>query len=183
MIVLVKSIILNKNPLHGKFCENCERCSSGYTGSGVLLYKDVKKKFILGIDYKNELTDFGGKIDFVNENICNTASRELFEESNRVLNISSKDILSCQYIDIDRYTHKYRCYILPIKKFDKKLFDYNKQNIKNSSSVYKEITNIIEIDQESLKNKLLYKLNTVEIIPYDISPRLKKILYIYFEST
>jgi len=182
LFLLGFSISLNKKPLGNNFCKGCDRCSSGYTGSGVLLYKTKQQKFVLGVDYKNELTDFGGKIDFVSEKIWNTASRELFEESNRVFNISGTQILSCDYIDIDRNIHKYRSYILPIKNFDKKQFYYNKANSLYTTFSFREITDIIEIKKEHLK-KLLYNIDdSPEIIPYDISPRLKKILLLYFDN-
>jgi hypothetical protein len=174
------SISLNQKSIEKNYCKSCSKCSLGYTGSGVLLYKKNNncKNFVLGLDYKNELTDFGGKIDYTSEKIWNTASRELFEESNRVFNISGREILSNDYIDIDRNMHKYRCYILQIKDFDKSQFYHNKLDYKNSPFPYSEITNIIEIKEDNLKKLLFNKSD----IPYTISLRLEKILQIYFES-
>jgi hypothetical protein len=176
------SIILNQKLFDNNLCKGCNKCSLGYTGSGVLLLKGKQNKFILGVDYKNELTDFGGKIDFITEKIWVTASRELYEESSGVFNVSSGNISSCNYIDIDINLHKYRCYILPIKKFDKKLFHQKKINSIYKTYSFREIIDIIEIKQETLKNLLFNKVDSPEIIPYYISPRLKKILYIYFDT-
>lgn len=181
-ILYGSSILLNKKPLDKNFCKNCDRCSFGYTGSGVLLLYKNNKKFLLGIDNKNELTDFGGRINYINEKTWNTSSRVLLKESNGIFNISGQEILSCDHIDIDTNIHKYRCYILPIKKYDKKLYLYNKIKSEYSTNSFKEIIDIIEINHESLKKLLYYKVDSPEIIPYEISPRLKKILNVYFES-
>ena len=180
LIFFCFSISLNKKSFEKNYCKNCSKCSLGYTGSGVLLYKKNNncKKFVLGLDYKNELTDFGGKIDFTSEKIWDTASRELFEESNRVFNISGREILSNDYIDIDRNTHKYRCYILQIKYFDKNQFYNNKLDSIHSTLPYNEINNIIEIKEENLKKLLFNKSDN----SYTFSLRLEKILQIYFES-
>jgi hypothetical protein len=179
-ITIGNAILLNQKLFNDNYCNGCDKCSLGYTGSGVLLHIAKQHKFILGVDYKNELTDFGGKINFTKEKIWITASRELFEESNRVFNVSYKNIISCNYIDIDRNLHKYRCYILPITKFDKKLFHLNKFNSICKTNSFIEIIDIIEIKEETLKNLLFNKVDSPEIIPYYISPRLKKILYVYF---
>ena len=186
-IIISYSIQLNKKPFENKFCNSCDKCSLGYTGGGVLLYKNKgkNKKFIFGIDYKNELTDLGGQINSIHEKVWETASRELFEESNGIFNIDKKEIGDYDYIDIDRINHKYRCYFIPIKNFDKKKFYSNKANSIYSTNSFKEIIDIVIIQEENLKkmisNESNYLNKSPDIIPYIISPRLKKILSIYYE--
>lgn len=177
------SILMNNEFMLKKRCTNCEKCSNGFTGSGVLLYEkdsNDKKTFVLGIDYKNELTDFGGKIDNNKEKIYITALRECNEETKEILNLTPNDIITSDYINIARNEHKYRCYIVKTNYFD--INKFNSKKIKNNNLDYNEIINIIKINEDELKKifNLIYSNDTIEIIPYFISTRLIKILKIYY---
>ena len=177
------SILMNNEFMLKKRCTNCKKCSNGFTGSGVLLYEkdsNDKKTFVLGIDYKNELTDFGGKIDNNKEKIYITALRECNEETKEILNLTPNDIITSDYINIARNEHKYRCYIVKTNYFD--INKFNSKKIKNNNLDYNEIINIIKINEDELKKifNLIYSNDTIEIIPYFISTRLIKILKIYY---
>ena len=187
ILLLSKSILLNKNSFNKK-CLNCPNCSFGYIGGGALIYESDNngtKKMILGIDYKNELTDLGDKINFPNERIWNTVSEIINSKTFNVLNTKPNEIIINDYIDIDSNTHKYRCYLFQIDKFEINKYKYNKFTFNNKFKKYfNEINDIIIIPESSIK-KLLeneYDIanNSGELIPYMISSRLKKILNIYF---
>lgn len=186
-LVFANSLLLNKKPFSGQFCNGCDKCSLGYTGGGVLLYKNNEndKEIILGIDYKNELTDFGGKINYSGEKVWEIASRELYEESNGIFQIDKNIIGENDYVDIDRINHKYRCYFIPIENYEINKFHENKKMFFQTNS-FKEIVDIISVQEKVLKNiitnKSDYLVNSPDIIPFILSPRLKKILSIYFEK-
>jgi len=155
---------------------------NGYTGSGVILLDKKNNIMMLGIDYKNEISDFGGQID-KNEKIVETASRELFEETCSVINFDKNIISNSNSIDIDRFNHKYRCYIVEYDNInfdsDVKLFNINKQKIKDICCTEMKFINIFNID--NIKD--IYKQQKLTSDPnfkFIMSKRLEKILDIYF---
>lgn len=80
------------------------------TASGVILYKFDKNKLkLLLIKSKNRKTyeDLGGHIDETDKDIYDTASREVFEESNKVLNRKS----------IKKRIKKSSCFYTPKSKY------------------------------------------------------------------
>lgn len=181
-------MITNSNALLNKHytkCNKCNKCSNGFTGSGILLYEKNnynEKIFILGLDYKNELTDFGGKIDNTNEKVYETAIREFNEETKGILNLTRKHIDPLKRIDIDRYNHTYRCYIVKTDYFDINKFKSTK--IVESNLDLNEIITIIKINENKLKRIVTDKNNDKEYktFPYEISPRLMTILKSYYSS-
>ena len=182
-LLFTYSILMNNEFMLKKRCTNCEKCTNGFTGSGVLLYEknsNHKKTFVLGIDYKNELTDFGGKTDNNKEKVYITALRECNEETKGILNLIPSDIITSEHIDIPRNEHKYRCYIVKTNYFD--INKFNSKKIKNNNLDDNEIVNIIKINEDELKKiiNLTYSNNATEITPYFISSRLSKILKIYY---
>ena len=182
------SIMLNKKSFSGALCNNCEKCLFGYVGGGAIIYEnnnDGSKNFILGVNNKNNLVDFGGKVANQNERIWTTVSGELYKQSNKFFNIDDKKIIEFNYVNVKFNQHKYRCYFIEIEKKNNKNTIYKIRNedfLKN----YNEIINIISIPENKIK-KLLYDeyedLNkSNELIPYILSNRLKKIFNIYFEE-
>lgn len=179
-LIIVNSIV-NNNLKYYNYCTNCDKCSFGFTGSGVLLFeKDInnKKNFILGIDYKNELTDFGGKIDNNKEKVFVTASRECNEETKGIINLTHNDIIMSDHIDICRFEHKYRCYLVETKYFDINKF----KKIKINNMENNEIISVIKINEDKLKKILdeSYLDEIPDIFPYYFSTRLIKILNTYY---
>ena len=186
ILLLSNSILLNNNPFNKK-CLKCPNCAFGYIGGGALIYESNNgiKNFILGIDCKNELVDFGDKINSPNERIWISVSEILNIKTLNVLNTKPNDIIINDYIDIDCKEHKYRCYLVKIDNFDIYKYKCNKYDFDNKFKKYfNEIHNIIIISETSIKNLLDKEYNNAnnspELIPYMISSRLKKILYIYF---
>lgn len=183
-LFITYSILMNDKRVLNKYCTNCYKCSNGFTGSGILLYeKNIcdEKIFVLGIDYKNELTDFGGRIDNVDEKVYDTALREFNEETKRTLNLTRGDIFLWKHVDIYRNNHKYRCYIVKTEYFD--IDEFNSKKINNNLD-FNEIKNIIKINENKLK-KIINETNQNERamnLSYDISPRLIKILNTYYSS-
>lgn len=180
LIFANSNALLNK---HYSKCSNCNKCSNGFTGSGILLYEKNnynEKIFVLGLDYKNELTDFGGKIDNSNEKVYETAIREFNEETKGVLNLTRKHIDSLERIDIDRYNHIYRCYIVNTDYFDINKFNLNEPDNKNLD--LNEIITIVKINEKKLKKIVADKKNDEECktFSYEISPRLMTILKSYY---
>jgi hypothetical protein len=168
-----------------KKCNICEKCSNGFIGSGILLYeKNIynKKTFIIGIDYKNELTDFGGKINNNKEKVYITASRECNEETKEIINLTPSDIIGSDYIDIIQNKHKYRCYIYKTNFFD--LNKFNSKKIKNNNHEHNEIISIIKINEDELKKiyNLTQSNDCTETSQYFISTRLIKILKIFYSK-
>jgi hypothetical protein len=87
-----------------------------YSGAGVIaiIIIDNKPYFILFYLRKNIVTDAGGQIEHINS-VLNTASRELFEESAGLINISETTLDSNSfYIDIKNEDKYYRSYIIII---------------------------------------------------------------------
>jgi ADP-ribose pyrophosphatase YjhB (NUDIX family) len=175
----VNSVLLNKN-MQKSFCKGCDKCINGYTGAGVLLINQKSKKMILGLDYKNELTDFGGKID-KGEKIYQAAQRELFEETCNVVNKDLNIISNSNNIDIDRVNHRYKCYLLNFDDFNYSLFDENKKKISN---VYCNEIKIIDSYDITYIKSIYDKQKNKQSIEnkYFISKRLEKILEVYFEN-
>jgi len=187
-LVFSYSILLNNNNhMFKKVCNNCKRCSNGFTGSGVLLYeKNIydKKTFILGFNYKYELTDFGGKINNANEKVYITALRECNEETKGTINLTLNDIITSDYIDISRYEHKYRSYIVKTNFFDTNKFNSKKIYLNNNNTDYNEILKIIKINEDKLKKifKEMNSNNMSKTTQYSLSTRLIKILKKYYLS-
>jgi len=163
---------------NSKFCKGCDKCTNGYTGAGVLLVNQKSGKMILGLDYKNEFTDFGGRID-KNEKIYQAAQRELFEETCSVINKDLNTIINSDSIDIDRVNHKYKCYLLNFDDFNYTLYYNNKNKITTPCCNEMKLIESYNITYI----KYIYdkqKNNKINNIKYSLSKRLEKILDIYF---
>lgn len=101
-------------------CKGCKKCHHGFTGSGCLIVTKNDRTGDTDIvlarvrrSTGKRYFDFGGKID-AGERCSDTASRELFEESCRTINIKATFLQKCSYVDIVKKgcVHKYRCYVV-----------------------------------------------------------------------
>ena len=103
-----------------------------YSGAGVIpiIIIDNKPHLILFMLNRGSLTDAGGRIE-KQTSIIDTASRELFEESAGLFNISSKILdKNSVYIDITGYdTDYYRSYLIILNNFDITYIDYYNSNL------------------------------------------------------
>lgn len=147
-------------------------------GCGAIFYTKINNEtyFLLGIDYKNRITDFGGKRE--SGETCKQCSiRESYEETSGVLGninkIKKLFITSTKKI----YFNTYLCYFVPIK-YNKKIINIylNKkkyfENHKIKISGFFELESMIWISHNDLlKIHLNNKL---------ISSRTKYILKKYF---
>lgn len=82
---------------------------SYYSGAGLLLWDAHSKTVILGKDFNQEWSDFGGKRDQTDHDAWFTASREAAEESLGVLNGS---IVNKQRVIAEVRAGTYVCYLI-----------------------------------------------------------------------
>jgi uncharacterized CHY-type Zn-finger protein len=159
LILIFITYIIKSTQLSNNFCKSCFKCKNGFTGVGIIPYKQLEneKKFIIQIDNKNELSDFSYKIFNSNAKLCQIVHNGLLSESYN-FNISISEIASSDYIDIPNKDHKYRCYFVNII-----------ENMKTDKN------NLISLNESILKDDIFIKS-----IPYMYSNRLEKILLKYF---
>src|SRR5438105_1053445 len=99
-------------------CKGCNKCRYGFTGAGVLLVSPDQNGVVTLVLVKENdrkrkgmYNDCGGSIKSPHEKLSEVASRELLEETNYTVNISSLYLQKCRYVDLGDF-HKYRCYIV-----------------------------------------------------------------------
>jgi hypothetical protein len=135
-----------------------------FSGAGVLIIIKINNinHFILGRGLKSKkYGDFGGFSEKYDKSIAHTASRELLEETEGIINIKPSKLIKTKYIIdiVDRKGSKfYKCYIIGVN--NNKLFNLN------NFSKYGEI--------DKIKYVPFNKINKT-----NISNRLKKILFNY----
>lgn len=155
-----------------------------YSGAGVIPITIINNKpyFVLFTYNKGIITDAGGKIEN-NNNIINTASRELFEESAGLINIDDKILDdNSVYLNIKNKDTYYRCYFIIIDllddDFDKSYSDnlekFNRFKLNPFSETKgiklisledtKFINNSILLTNVSNKNKVNYLINRTKHI-------------------
>jgi len=190
LLVLLICIISNTygNQLYGNYCKGCSRCTNGFIGAGILPYQlsGEHKKFILGIDYKNELSDFSYQTYNSNNKICEIVQKGISRNFYNTINITSSEIATSNYIEIPRFDHKYRCYIVHINNFQKTQYDIKRLSKNLIEHTLDEHFDIVMLNE----NKLKYILNehknlankSPETIPNMLSKRLELLLTTYFDN-
>jgi hypothetical protein len=151
-----------------------------YSGSGIIpiIIIDNKPYFVLFYLKKNIVTDAGGRIEY-NNSVLNTASRELFEESAGLINISENTLDSNSfYIDIKNEDKYYRSYIIIIDSINtddyyKNLNKINKFKFNPFSETHG--IRLISLDYiDFINNDIIMHTNTDKIVI--LSKRTKHII-------
>lgn len=144
------------------------------TAGGVILYRIINNKVeLLLATNRHKYEDLGGRTDNEDKDISNTISREVYEESNKLINKQS--ILNRIKSRIKRKdyilskTSKYLLFIIPA--------NHNESKLESKQFGDKEIHDNIPrticwvpisefLDPETIKNKLNFRLKNRNIFEY-----------------
>ena len=173
LILLLISIVCSRalqTNHNGKIIKN------DFIGAGGVI--KMNNKLILGINSKNELSEFGDYFKYENEQLSEIVSRKIKSSTKGKYNINPLLIENMDYVDITLNNYKYRNYFVNlVNHFENTVF-INNNYLHNS--LFDDIIDTIIIDEMNLTNLLIYKNNyannSPDLIPLKLNHKLEKIL-------
>jgi 8-oxo-dGTP pyrophosphatase MutT (NUDIX family) len=127
---------------------------SKISGAGVLLLTEIDSKIHIILyrgAYSKKFEDLGGRVD-PNENIFETAVREVYEETATYLKFKVEDLLTSEKIEIKHYVS----FIIKVEKFD---IECAKMLLKNHKHMkhYNEMDDIVIVPLDMLMVSIIDK--------------------------
>ncbi len=150
--LILKKVKIHKNTMY----LNNDK-TKPITAAGALFYKRIEKKIYLLISQSDgKYEDIGGKIEPKDKNIYETICREIKEETNSKILITSDRLKISQYVYVPH--SKYIIYIIEANDTEKNLNrdDFGKRELKNNIVRTMGWISRIDLDKSSVIN---FKIN------------------------